>query len=50
MPRSSPFTIALSSAEEAELRRRAGTLDRFVQIVGDVTNRAELDEALARFQ
>jgi hypothetical protein len=24
MPRSSPFTIALSSPEEAELRRRAG--------------------------
>lgn len=24
MPRSSPFTITLSSAEEAELRRRAG--------------------------
>lgn len=24
MPRSSPFTIQLSSAEEAELRRRAG--------------------------
>jgi len=46
----SPAAVNPIGPKVDELRRRAGTLDRFVRIVGDVTNTAELDEALARLQ
>ncbi len=46
----SPASVNPIGPKVDELRRRAGTLDRFLQIVGDVTNTAELDEALARLQ
>ena len=46
----SPAAVNPIGPKVDELRRRAGTLDRFVQIVGQVTTTTELDEALARLQ
>jgi len=46
----SPAAVNPIGPKVDELRRRAGTLDRFVQVVGDVTNTSELDEALTRLQ
>ena len=46
----SPAAVNPIGPKVDELRKRTGSLQRFVQVVGDVTSVTELDEALARYQ
>jgi hypothetical protein len=46
----SPAAVNPIGPKVDELRKRTGSLERFVQVVGNVTSVPELDEALAQYQ
>jgi hypothetical protein len=46
----SPAAVNPIGPKVDELRRRTGTLDRFVQVVGEVTSVGELDRLLERYE
>jgi hypothetical protein len=46
----SPAAVNPIGPKVDELRRRTGSLARFVQVIGDVTSSAELDQVLAQYE
>jgi hypothetical protein len=46
----SPAAVNPIGPKVDELRRRTGRLDRFVQVVGEVTSVGELDRLLERYE